>query len=698
MCPCDPIADSNFHPPPSNVPGSAIQLPPTNIPFPPLPLNDLNALFQQLQMILPSGTLHPNFEPDYLRDIYGGINDLLGMFMPFFQSYAFFLPLLELILCIIEIICALLNPFKLVAAVRNLFRVCIPAFLALYPAFAIIIMIISLLLLIISLIEYLITRILQLIQIIIKNVETLALATQRLDNDSIIGITTKIGNILCMLQNLFVVLGAILLIIEIIEAVLQLIFKIPPCSDSNNNGCCTPDVCPAFIKNNSDIISNTGTFLYYSEVGLDSGITLPTGFPPIISTTRAESWQFYDPNLSQSQAFINIVNAYDLPPGTNTTFFPPGATYTQTSNYTSAVYTISFTFLYSPASYAAPSNLGVSPVQRYLTVANAIVASPPTAGVLTYDGKTLVAPFDGTLNLIGGVMQEVDGTPILAPNGSKITLNQFFHQPTNVNGDQPLPTDGIFFNDVSYDFNINHEVLLTNGLITLGCIPEVAADKNFINNTIGAQFNNNAAQLANLVLPDVASTQQCITSAITTYRNSISIDSTNTFQNSIMSCLNTLNNQAAAALTQVITAGFDPYTSTFTLDPEVQFTTYPIVVSVSLMETSGKLMTAGLPASSANALATQISASINFGAITPFVYDGYNYFVANLTSATPGNGNIEVAFDNNYISTLTNPTDIASPPSVAITSLLYTFVKSTQVQPEPYRDAGDVSREVNNGE
>src|ERR1700721_2043549 len=112
MCPCDPIADSNFHPPPSNVPGSAIQLPPTNIPFPPLPLNDLNALFQQLQMILPSGTLHPNFEPDYLRDVYGGINDLLGMFMPFFQSYAFFLPLLELILCIIEIICALLNPFK----------------------------------------------------------------------------------------------------------------------------------------------------------------------------------------------------------------------------------------------------------------------------------------------------------------------------------------------------------------------------------------------------------------------------------------------------------------------------------------------------------------------------------------------------------------------------------------------------------
>jgi hypothetical protein len=692
--PCLPVADSAFSPPDvPGVDGFSPILPPLNIPYPAEALQDLGSLFNSLSLILPPGTLRPNFDPDYLDDSYGGINDLLGKFMPFLMLYKFFLPVLNLILCIIEVLCALLDPFKLPGAINRLFRQCIPEFLALFPFFALVIMIISLLLLMLTLIEYLVARIAQIIEIIVQNIILLGRATQRLEEDSIIGIVKKIGDLLCFLQNLFIIFGVFNAIIQIIKALLSLSFNIPPCDSSNgsSSGCCTPDVCPDFIKNNDTITSSTGNFLYYNQVGIDSGLKLPVGFPPIVSTIRNESWQFYDPNLSKRQAFINITNAYDLPTGTVKVFFPAGTSYNITTSPSSTPYTINFRFFYNPIAF----NINDPKGPRYIKAVNVIVQNPPTAGVAAYDGQSFVTPFNGTLNLVGGVITEDDNTPILDSNGNTTPLNTFIHRPVDNSG--ILTNDGYLFSDLTYTLTINHEVLLGESLITLGCLPEVAINRDAINTTIGAQFNLNAANLANLVLPDVNNAQDCIINAINTFRQNISVESAATFQATVNSCLNDLTNQTTNALTSAITSSVDIYKSNFTIDPTIQFTTAIIQVSVSLNESSGQSIVANLPATSAATIAASLKGFVDLGNISNFSYDGYGSFIANITSDFPGNGTVKVAFNNNFISTLNNPTDITQPVNVSINELQYTFVQSSpfssNIGGEPRRDSGDIARE-----
>lgn len=698
MCPCTPLDDASFNlpNPAAGTPGFggfAIPIPDLNIPFLPLPLEDLQGLFDALSLILPAGTLKPHLETDFLKDVLGAIYSLLEKFTPFLMLYKFFLPVLNLILCIIEVLCAIPNPFKLIRALRRLFRVCIPEFLALFPYFALIIMIISLLLLILALIEYLINRIIQIIKLIIQNIRTLILSTARLDNDSIVAIVKKIGDLLCLLQNLFVLFGVFALIIQLIKTMLNLNFRIPPCdsSDGGQDGCCTPDVCPAFIKNNTTINSTTGNFLYFNEVGLDSGLILPAGFPPIVSVVRPESWQFYDPNLVQNQAFINITKAFDLPPGLNTIFFPSGAQYNKKTSPSSTPYTINFRILYDPAAYNATDPRG----KRYIKIVNAIVQSPPTAGVSSYN-TTLIAPFNGTLNLVGGVVTEDDGSPILDSQGSTVPLNDFLHNSINAFGQIPGPTDAVAYSNVEYAFTINHEILVANSLITLGCVPAVAADRDFINTTLGAQFNLNGEKLAEIaaLLPDMTAAQECVLNAVNTLRQNISPTTVDTFQTNVLDCLNNLKATTTTALGAAVGAGFDQYKSTFTVDPEIQFTTNPITLTVSLNESSGNLMTKNLPSDAAQTIASQLEADVTLGNVSSFLYDGSQFFTAEITSNVAGNGTVKVAFNHNFISTLNNPTTIDQAASVTVTILPYTFVQSPAAGiAEPRRDEGDVSRD-----
>lgn len=705
--PCNALSDSDFSVTPFIFPGSgsfAPQSPNLNIPFPDIDPADLNELFRILGLITPTGTLKPTLTPNVLNTVYEAINDVLNKFTPFLMLYKFFLPVLNLILCIIEVLCSISNPIKLIRSLRRLFRVCIPEFLALFPFFALIIMIISLLLLIIALIAYLIQRILSLIEIILANIITLTKATQRFDNDSIVAVVKKIGDLLCLLQNLFVIFGVIAVFIQIIKDILSLAFKIPPCdsSDSSQDGCCTPDVCPDFIKNNNTITNDTGNFLYYNEVAIDSGLVLPAGFAPLVSVVRPESWQFYDANLPKNLAFYNITHAYDLPPGNNTVFFPSGTTYIQTDTPSSTPYTISFSVFYNPLLFNITNDqLGA----RTILIKNAIVEAPPTFGVDGYNNKP-IAPFNGTLNLIGGTITEANGAPIFNADGTIMTINQFFHIATDMSG-IVLPIQGRLFQDVSYTFNINHDVLLSEGLITLGCVPDVSADTNFINSTIGAQFNISGENLAGIVdlLPDMDAAQACVTNALLKYRASISLESTNTFQTEIQECLNNLSNSTKTAIQATIVAGFSPYASTFDLDPTIQFTTRPIEVAVLLKESSGQLMTSTLPTDVAQNIAAQITANISLGNISPFTYDGYEFFKADITSSQEGNGTISVAFNNSFISTLNNPSNIDLPPSVEVTVKSYTFIKSSDAgtlipgsaySGEPRRDLDDVAQEGTN--
>jgi len=83
-------------------------------PFPEGFPEDLLDILNKLQFIIPPGSLKPALNPNFGKDIFDGIMKLLDQFMPFLMLYKFFLPILNLIICIIEVLCAIPNPYKLV--------------------------------------------------------------------------------------------------------------------------------------------------------------------------------------------------------------------------------------------------------------------------------------------------------------------------------------------------------------------------------------------------------------------------------------------------------------------------------------------------------------------------------------------------------------------------------------------------------
>src|SRR4030042_4767916 len=121
MAPCNPN-DVSITPPdgPSGpaIPGFgrpfSLNIPDVSLPegFP----EDLLEILDLLQLLVPPGAFKPSLNPNFGKDIFDGIMKLLDQFMPFLMLYKFFLPILNMIICIIEVLCSLTNPFKLIRA------------------------------------------------------------------------------------------------------------------------------------------------------------------------------------------------------------------------------------------------------------------------------------------------------------------------------------------------------------------------------------------------------------------------------------------------------------------------------------------------------------------------------------------------------------------------------------------------------
>jgi len=687
MTPCDPIDLTNIHVPTSSTAGLVPTIPTFSLPDPLLGLEDLSDIFNRLTSILPFGTvLHPHlsFGPD--RNIFDGIKDLLRFINIFLIPLKFIIPILQMILCIIEVLCSLLNPFKLARALRRLFRICIPAILSLFPAAALILLIIALLLLIIELIIYLIQRIIALIEQIIKNIKILSDSIQSFDNDSVIAIVQKIGDLLCSLQNFFVIFGVIALIIEVIQQLLNLFFRLPPCSKGSTDGCCDALTCPSFIGDNKEIISLNGNFLYFNKV-------IETNEIVQNKTLRETSYQFWDSNQIEKLRFNNITHAFDLPKGTKKVFFPSGTTYDSSSNPDQVPYTVDIRFFYDPALFGRTDSKGA----RWIRILNCIVTKPPVDYVKTYNnGKT--SPNTGTLSITGGAAYEDDATTYMKVNSDDEnpgTIETIVILPDTIQESSTISNTGFVYYPTEYTFKINHDILIAQNLISLGCHPDVAFDIAFINDGIVRQTNSVSTSLqTDLTLPNISNTQDCLFQAIDKFRSNVSVETAAELQTELLACLSNLQDETKSSLNQVIGIAFDPYKSSFTIDPTIQFTTLPIEVSVSLNEQSGSNMATNLPTDVADTLSKKLKGFVTLGQISDFTYDGSSVFKAQITSEVSGNGNVSVSFDNKYISTLTNPEDIDQTPTIEIKELLYTFVHSDTLNIEKVvRDEGDVARE-----
>jgi hypothetical protein len=709
--PCNPLDVSLPEPiGPSGpaIPGFGIpfSLPLPNIsPFPAGFPEDLLSLFNQFQFLIPPGVLKPSLNPNFGKDIFDSIMKMLDQFMPFLMLYKFFLPLLNIIICIIEVLCALMNPFSLISAINRLFNQCIPQFLNLFPIFALIIMIISLLLLLIALIEYIAAQILKLVQALLRNIAALNNAFQNDDATGVIAIAQKLGSLLCIFQNLFVLFSVFNIIIDVVRDILSLAFAIPPCQDGASgdvNSCCTPDTCPTIVK--GPYTRTTGTFKYFSEVG--GSTSFGSGFPAFNFNFRNEMWQFYDVNQNQAQAFSNIYNAFDI---TDTTtkpvFFPSGATYPLGSDLKQVPYTINLRVFYVPAEW------GRTGPSRFVRFNNCIVTTVPTPNLVEAD-NSIRNINNAVAVLVGGSGFEDNNTTPLQAYGSNgvtpisgtATLNNFFHKPATFTSTYVPPNinDGYTFSNIEYTFTPNIAPLIKNGLVTLGCAPTVAFSKDFISNVFTNGINLQTQLLTNLVnsgsntFPDPNATQQCMLAAVAALRSNMTNNGVAQFQATCTLCLSQLQSSTDNALNNLIGIGADPCSSSFTLTPSVQFTSQPILVSVNINEKNGLPLTNGLSPTVAANIANRISGHLSFGEISNFSYDGYQLFTAQITSDQPGSGQISISFDNNIF--CTNTFSNNSQPVHTLQSQNYQFIYAPAAQDRVRRDYGDVARDNKRGD
>jgi len=685
----------------------SLKLPNIN-PFPEGFPENLLDLLNQLQMLVPSGALLPNLSINFGKDIFDAIMSLLDKFMPYLMMYKFFLPLLKLILCVIEVLCSLKNPIKTLRAIKRLFRRCIPDFLNLFPLWALIIMIISLLLLLLALIKYIIEQIIKFIQRILRNILALSNAFRDANDNAILAIAQKLGALLCIFQNLFVLLALFNIIFGVIRDILSLAFAVPPCGDSGSSAdqCCDSEVCPEIVKN--DYERKTGSLQYYRKISQ----TFPL-LPSFSYEYRSESFQLFDTQQEASQAFSNIYDAYDISDTPKPVFFPTDSTYTSSTHPKQAPYTFDLRMFYNPATYNRINPSDGAP--RWIQFKDCVMLQVPSSNLKLYNNSDLSIP-TGVCYIGGGLGYEDDGKILngYAADGytklsTQATLNNFFHM-QNINTDTPNPTqyDGYYFNEnVEYIFKPNHEVLWSKDLITAGCIPGVSLDRAFVNETIAG---DTALKLSLLGIamkvengfPDIEAAQECLTTAIAGFRGNLTVEGVAQFQTTALACMSKLNDDANATLEKMVEIGFDACSSDFEISHTKQFTTKPIIITANLKERNGYNVASSLTTDIGNNMAKKLKAHATFGHVDNFVYDGYSSFTANITSEEPGSGQVMVSFDDQIFCTNNLPDDIDENPSHTLNTLDYRFVY-TPVSPfspavpttdgdsttKPRRDAGD---------
>jgi hypothetical protein len=370
-------------PPPPVIPGLGPLFAPIQVPIPELDLptdllEDLLALMEQLGALFPSGLFKAN--PDFgMKNVLDFIANILSQLAPFLSFYNFIMAALNLIVCIIEVLCAIPNPFAVASKLKKLFAECLPPFLNLFPWLALLAMILALLLLILALILYIIETIIAIIESIIRNILIFTDALEISDSESALAAVNKLASLLCFIENLMAIFLAIAAILAIIKA-LAAFAGLGICDDNDTEGCCSPEICPEFIKDNFEISSTTGEFVYHSQINLD--VTGIPGIPAFLAAALSESvtplrrerWQLFDTESAPAEPISLIIT----PPTVTLPFFGPQIFYPDQefdaeTPPTRAPYTVDMRMLIDPGVFH-PTDTGGA---RYMRINACIVVRKP---------------------------------------------------------------------------------------------------------------------------------------------------------------------------------------------------------------------------------------------------------------------------------------------------------------------------------
>src|SRR6266705_5665080 len=121
MSPCSPESTTISIPsgpsvtfPGFNIPAtSPIQLPISGVALP--NIGSVLDLINQFTAQMPSGAFKPNLD-DLSNSVLTALMSLFNQLAPFLSIYNFFQPVLNMIMCLVDLACSIPNPFKMYKA------------------------------------------------------------------------------------------------------------------------------------------------------------------------------------------------------------------------------------------------------------------------------------------------------------------------------------------------------------------------------------------------------------------------------------------------------------------------------------------------------------------------------------------------------------------------------------------------------
>lgn len=668
-----------------SIPGLGLPISIPKLPFPDVSVLEsapeaLQDLVRTIIARLPSGIKLIPDTTSAMKGVWDAVSNLLTKIAPFLALYSFFQALLNIILCIIDVICALMNPWALRKAVKRLFKQCLPDFLSLFPWAALVVMILSLLLLLMAIIEYLIEVISSYINQILDNIKILIRAIQVNDADAVIAATNKIAYLLCLFEQLFTILSTFALLFEIVKKLMEMSGR-GVCSKGSGGSCCDDDFCPTFISSNPNgLFNHTGKLIYQSKVDVlwptdgsmdflkNSGIT----------PQREERWQFVDV-ASGVYSFDDIITPS---PELGFTYWPEGEEFASDANVNKVPYLLDMSFYINPRAIGQTSDYKG---QRQFFIQNVIVKKRPTHSPISWNNGTDTSATDGSLYLGGGLVYEYtdDGYSAYMVNGSQATLETFISMDRNLTS-IPVTDDGYYIWNIDYNLRFNHSCLIDKRLISLMCAPDTSTEAAVIN----AEYSDLRSLTDRMgSLPDINATITCLNDSLSSFRKNINNETAAIFQSETTACLNNLKDQANTTYTAGVAIAADRFKSSFTINPDLQFIRSDIVVTIVLRDKSGSPIVTNASQEIGSTIAKTLKIEPSLGEGSELTYDGYESFTGTIRSNVAGIGTVKAYVNNEVFASVINRDNIDASTEIIEQILEYEFVD--HAVPTYRRDQGD---------
>jgi hypothetical protein len=553
---------------------------------------------------LPSATVN-------LGDIIADQTRILGTFT---SMYSVIAVVLRMISCIIDVICALVNPFSLIFAIIRLFGSCLPDFILIFPQLAVPAKIICVIKIILAIVDYVLNVIVPIIEEIIDNINNLINAITNNNPDAQAAIAFKIAALFKEIFNIIGILNALIPIFEMIMALMNMGISLPCSGSGGSCSGCADEVggvhqCPSIIQQTS-INGNDGQMivlfgsdlfvfkiLFYSSSSRNDFLTLKDFFPrgldydEIRNTDDLPYTLIVDGNTYavtsvDSGGYLNLSQI--LPEMASDGYFS-----STTGSGASLPDPTKDVRLGTPTGSFTPSMAG----SRYVTIQDTNGSNVANSGTWlifsVYDSNNVVLRREDGGIWITSPQPEIYWR--VAPSAPPIGIEKIFK------------------------LEINHAELIRHNLINLGCHPAVKATINGVSERYGAILDAYDTGLSLPTTPARSSLPDGTPSALPDLNGIINVlnscvaevvpldvdsqyilDNYNIIKDKIpdmASCIeNNLNNFRDELLDygqQIYPRLFDPETTIFTATPLLQIVGRPVNVRLFVYDRYGEALAKG---------------------------------------------------------------------------------------------------------